>query len=78
MNAAILLEMLMKMSLSTDLTKIPILYCENVDGISFISQAEHGEIQLLNDVQELPESFNVELNTQVDMGLFIGTFPKID
>lgn len=78
MSLADLVEYLMRLSRTADLSTIPILYAETIDGKTYISQATEGEILLLDDVQDLPESFNVELNTQCEMGVFIGTFPKLD
>lgn len=78
MSAKNLLDLLLDLSSKVDLTKIPILYAENVNGKTYISQASFSEVMYIDDVQELPESFEVELNTQSDMGVFIGTFPKLD
>lgn len=77
-TAANLLEYLISLSLETDLTKIPVLYAEVINGKTYISQASESEILLLKDVQDLPDSFEVELNTQSQVGVFIGTFPTID
>ena len=78
MSAKNLLDLLLDLSSKVDLNKIPILYTENVNGKTYISQASFSEVMYIDDVQELPESFEIELNTQSDMGVFIGTFPKLD
>lgn len=61
-----------------DLETTPILYAETINGKTYICQATSGCIAMLDDVQELPESFNIELKTQSDVGVFIGTFPILD
>lgn len=55
---------------------IPVLMIETVNDRHYVSQVDN--IQLITDVQELPDNFNVELNTKVDVGVFIGNFPSID
>jgi len=54
------------------------LFAETIDGKTFITQATESDLKLMEDVQDLPEYFNVELNTKVDVGVFLGTFPTID
>lgn len=55
---------------------VPILHIETVKNIHYVCQVDN--LKYITDVQELPENFNVELNTQVDVGVFLGNFPSID
>jgi len=61
-----------------DLDKIPMLFAETINGKTYITQATESDLKLMEDVQDLPEYFDVELNTKVDVGVFLGTFPTID
>jgi len=58
-----------------DLSTIPLLYIEEVNGEKYLSQVN--DIELLHNIQTNLD-ITATLNTNVDVGVFIGTMPLDD
>lgn len=68
----------LKRTTDIDLSTIPVLYTECVNGNYYLSQATTDMLRIVPDIQQMGDLFNLSLNTKVEEGVIIGTFPKLD